>query len=123
MESRRSRKLASSKAATAAPAAVVEAPKMIYVVPTEFNKTTHDKMPSISPREPVDSKSDSKAEKANIKYFSAHPELPSLLVYLEGEILRHKPENIGNFLGELFDESNEANIKTALKLSVPSFET
>jgi hypothetical protein len=106
----------------ASPSPTTLVPKMLYVVPTVFNTTTHDKMPSISPRPAVEYKSDSKTERGNAKYLSNHPELYSLLVHMENEILRNKPENIGSFLGDFFDASNETQLKEYLKLAVPSFE-
>jgi hypothetical protein len=94
----------------------------VYVVPTEFNSSTHDKLPSVSPRSAVEYKSDSKTERANEKYLSNHPELYSLLVYIEHEILRSKPDDIGQFLGLLFHPENEQKIKSDIKLSLSSTE-
>ena len=88
---------------------------MQRIIPTVFNDKTHEKMPSISPREEGERKPDTKTEKSNLKFAANHPELFVLMTYMETRILHEKPADIVEYLSFLFSPANEEVVKDAIQ--------
>lgn len=90
-------------------------PVVPLVPPLEFNPTTRDTMPSISPRDALSYKSDKRTYKEFEKYSEKHPEIHRLLVIIQTEILRNKPADILDYMCDvIFGMENEANLKKEL---------
>jgi len=98
-------------------AAAAEEARYKHVLQLDFNTTTRDPMPSISPRDQLSYQQDKKQAKEIAKFREKAPELDRLLLLLRYEILKEKPPNIVRFCAnKMFAESNEGNLRQELRL-------
>lgn len=88
--------------------------------PLIFNPDTHNPLPSISPRV-NEYKEDKKSEKAMKKYLEKHPEISLIIQEMNINIIKHKPENILQYLSENFFHDDKL-IDLAQKLHISSDE-
>ena len=81
-------------------------------VPLVFSKNTHDKVPSISPREPLADLEDKALFKDMRRFSQSNISMHKLVLQLQKDVLISKPENILDFLAdEWFAEKNHKKLK------------
>jgi hypothetical protein len=87
----------------------------LNVQPIEFNSTTHDLLPSISPRDKLEHIEDRKLLKTQNKFLDSNRLLNKFTILLQAEILKAKPDNILDFIiEEFFSDENIKKIKFTL---------
>jgi len=91
-----------------------------HVTPLDLNATTHDPMPSMSPRDQLSYAGDKKALKELTKFRDSTPNLNKFMLRLHTEILLAKPENIIKWVDRFFfAEENIALIRKELEMPAP----
>ncbi len=65
-----------------------------YVTKLVLNVTTHDPMPSLSPRDQLSYQPDKKLLKEATKFNESNPNINRFIIRLHSEILQAKPENV-----------------------------
>jgi len=73
-----------------------------HVTPLELNATTHDPMPSMSPRDQLSYAGDKKALKEITKFREHIPNLNKFMLRLHTEVLVAKPDNIIKWVDRYF---------------------
>jgi hypothetical protein len=84
-----------------------------HVTPLQLNQTTHDPMPSLSPRDHLSYQADKKPLKEMQKFRENNPVLNKFVLLLQTEIMKAKPDNIVKWVDRYFFEAN--NIKKIRK--------
>lgn len=70
--------------------------------PLEFNPDVHPELPSFSPRENMEYKSDKSTAKQNENYLETHQELTKVMNAIQTELLIEKPENVLDYICDSF---------------------
>lgn len=83
------------------------------IEPTIFNESTHNLLPSISPREPLPYEDDIRLFNRQTRFSNANSLLYKFVILLQSEILRAKPDNILEYIvNDFFSVENIKNIKS-----------
>lgn len=78
----------------------LEPKQLVHVNPTVFDESTRVRMPSISPRDPIEAISDKKVQKKNEKYLANQPRLGAFIRDMQLAIIENKPEDIVKYLAD-----------------------
>lgn len=85
----------------------------LNIEPTKFNESTHNLLPSISPREALEYQEDTKLWKSQTRFSNANSLLYKFVILLQSEILRNKPDDILDYIvNDFFSVENIKNIKS-----------
>jgi hypothetical protein len=91
-----------------------------HVTPLQLNQTTHDPMPSLSPRDHLSYQADKKPLKEIQKFRENNPVLNKFVLLLQTEIVKAKPDNIVKWVDRyFFEENNIKKMRKELSLEDP----